>query len=84
MTEIVFNRFYKTSALILLLLISVTLLFIAFKEQPGRYIKYNNSDLILDTKTAKVYKYDIVTLKLVPYHPETVSLHSHGPGRLLI
>jgi hypothetical protein len=73
MSETTFNRLYKTGILILLSLIFISLLFIAFKDESGRYIKYNGSDLILDTKTAKVYKYDILTMKLVPYHFQTVS-----------
>jgi hypothetical protein len=73
MTQTAFSNFYKIAMLCLTFIIAIALSIVAIKDQPGRYIKYGKGDLILDTKDAKVYVYDLSTMTLKPHHLETVS-----------
>lgn len=63
--------------LVFLLATGVVLqLFFLLREQPGRYVRYGDGDIIMDTQTSRLYIYDVQTMELKPFKLNSVHFRS--------
>jgi hypothetical protein len=51
-------------------------LFFLLSDKPGRYVRYGDGDIIMDTQTSRLYIYDVQTMELKPFKLNTVHFRS--------
>lgn len=62
-----FTTFYQAAILLLLSIIATALIIICVNSNVGRYARYGADNLVIDTKTGKLYKYELFTRRLIEY-----------------